>query len=51
MKKYIAIPADKSATWDGIFAHAEKLGISGNDFIGSREYTAKNGVKVFKLDI
>lgn len=51
MPKYLAIPADKSATWDGIFEYAEKFGIYGNDFIGSRQYNAKTGVKVFKFEL
>jgi len=50
MPKYLAIPADAATTWDGILDHAEKFGIYGNDFIGSRQYNAKNGVKVFKFE-
>lgn len=52
MPKYIAIPADKSADWSDILAHAaNRYDVAGNDFIGCRQYNAKNGVIVFKLDV
>lgn len=53
MKKYFAVPAAHCATYGDIIDFAENAGFirTGNDLCGSRQYNAKTGVIVFKIQL
>lgn len=51
LPRYIVVPAAHSATWGDLMAYTkQRYGVWGNDFIGSRQFTASSGALVFKLD-
>lgn len=50
--RYIVIPAEFSGTYDAILSYAWRtFRLTGNEFIGSREFVASTGAHVFKLEI